>query len=223
MIKRQKQFSVEIVKAVLAVFVLLGGTHGGAFADEDCLMYKVSPKIVIKSPEWQKSVVQPLKPMNLLHGTVSATYVENYEIAVDSVAIEDGYCLVLKEVVATVGYSDFLVQIDARHIPGSCGYESTLAHEDEHIRVHLTTIDENAKEIKRSIGDGAESILPIFVKTLDDADKIMDHINYELQENPNIILMRQKISADQELRNKKIDQNEDNSRINECLLNQKNI
>ena len=40
------------------------------FAD-DCLDYKLTPKIIIKSPVWTKSVVQPLQKMDVLHGNVN--------------------------------------------------------------------------------------------------------------------------------------------------------
>lgn len=205
----------QIIKIAVAVFVL-SVICESAHADDDCLFYKVKPVVNVIVPEWKKSVVQPLKPMNLLHGNVSATYVENYELVAEPMAIEDGFCIVLQRVTATVGYNDFLVQIDSRHKPDSCGYAATLAHEDEHIKAHLITIDENQSDIHRAIEEAADAIIPQFIRNREEGDRIMDIINKQLNDNPNIILMRQKIQADQELRNKKIDQREDGARINQC-------
>ena len=115
----------------------------GAFASDDCLDYKLNPNITIKSPIWSKSVVQPLQKMDVLHGDVIATLVDEFEITADITSIEDGFCVALKDIDATIGYADFLVQIDISHRPESCSYNAILQHEDEHIRAYLSVIDDD--------------------------------------------------------------------------------
>ena len=44
----------------------------------DCLQYKLKPRIDINIPDWVKEVVQPRKPMDLWHGNVVATFVPLY-------------------------------------------------------------------------------------------------------------------------------------------------
>ena len=204
------------MKKIILLFIAIGTFHSALYADDDCLAYKVSPKVVVTAPEWKKEVVQPLKPMDLLHGNVVATLIENYSLEADYEEIEDGYCVVLNKISAAIGYNDFLVQIDSRHAPDECGYNVTLAHEDRHIAAHLSVIDDMSGEIKRSVSDAANAVMPIFARNAAEADAALDKMNTEIQNNPGIILMRQKIKAAEEIRNKKIDQNDDGSQFNKC-------
>lgn len=187
------------------------------FAYDDCLAYKLSPKITLDTPVWSKEVVQPLRHMDLLHGNVIATMVDNYDIVADITNIEDGYCVTLKSVFATVGYSDFLVQIDIRHQPDTCSYNAILSHEDEHIRAYLSVIDDSKKELKDSIYTAADSITPIFVRNASDIDAAITELNAELQAHPDLILIKQKIKAAEEIRNKRVDQHDTGETLRKCF------
>ena len=70
----------------------------GAGIADDCLDYKLTPKINVIIPTWEKQVVQPLKKMDVLHGNVIATMVDNYEITTDITSIEDGFCVASRHV-----------------------------------------------------------------------------------------------------------------------------
>lgn len=187
-----------------------------ALAD-DCLPYKLIPKIVLETPSWTKEVVQPLKEMDLFHGNVIATMSDNYEIVADITNIEDGFCVSLKSVYADVGYSNFLVQIDIRHQPNTCSYNTVLAHEDEHIRTYLSVIDDYKKELQDSIFNAADSIMPIFVRNESDIEYAIDELNAELQAHPDLILIKQKIKAAEEIRNKRIDQMDTGQNLKKCF------
>ena len=187
------------------------------FAYDDCLAYKLSPKITLDTPVWSKEVVQPLRHMDLLHGNVIATLVDNYDIVADITNIEDGYCVTLKSVFATVGYSCFLVQIDIRHQPDTCSYNAILSHEDEHIRAYLSVIDDYKKELKDSIYTAADSITPIFVRNASDIDAAITELNAELQAHPDLILIKQKIKAAEEIRNKRVDQHDTGETLRKCF------
>ncbi len=206
-----------MVKKLTVIFSLFGWFIFPLYAD-DCLSYKLNPKIEINAPVWHKEVVQPLKPMDLLHGNVVATLVENYEIVGDTTSIEDGFCISLKTVDATVGYSDFQVKIDARHIPDSCTYNAVLLHEDEHIRAYLSVIDDYKSDIGTAVYAAANSIMPVFVREESEIDSALDILNKQLQEHPEVILMRQKIQTEQEIRNKRIDQNNHNETLKQCMI-----
>jgi len=189
----------------------------GAFASDDCLNYKLTPNITVKSPVWTKSVVQPLQKMDVLHGNVIATLVDEFDITVDITSIEDGFCVALKNVDATIGYSDFLVQIDISHKPDTCSYNAILQHEDEHIRAYLSVIDDNQDLLKKYITTASDSIIPIFIKNEKDIEMAIDKLNNELQNHPNIILIKQKIHADEEIRNKHVDINDTGETLRKCL------
>lgn len=188
-----------------------------AVAGDDCLNYKLTPGISLVVPTWQKTVVQPLQKMDVLHGNVIATMVDNYEINTDITSIEDGFCVALKNVDAVIGYSDFLVQIDISHKPNSCSYNAILSHEDEHIRAYLSIIDDNYNLIKESLSSAANSITPVFVRNQSDIESAIDKLNDELQNHPDIILLKQKIKADEEIRNKHIDQQNNGRQLKSCL------
>ncbi len=188
-----------------------------ARADDDCLAYKIRPRITVGAPSWTKQVVQPLREMDLLHGDVIATLVDNYDITGDVTGIEDGFCVSLKSVAATVGYSDFLVQIDIRHQPDTCAYNAVLSHEDEHIRAYLSIIDDFQTELHDAIYSAADSVMPVFVRNEADIDSALDLLNQKLQSHPDVVLVKQKIKAAEEIRNKRVDTNDDGARLKQCI------
>ena len=205
------------MKKIIYTFLSLCFITHAANAMDDCLDYKLTPKINITSPNWSKSVVQPLKKMDVLHGNVIATLVDNFEITGDITSIEDGFCVALKNVDATIGYSDFLVQIDISHKPNTCSYNAILQHEDEHIRAYLSVIDDNQDLLKQSIKSAANSIVPIFVHDEKDIESAIDKLNYQLQNHPDIILLKQHIMTDEEIRNKYVDLNDNGETLRKCM------
>ena len=193
------------------------GFYNIANANE-CAIYKIKPKIVINTPDWTKTVVLPKKPLDLLHGNVVATMVDNYEINTTVTPVDNGFCVALKSVDAVIGYSDFLVQIDIRHNPKTCSYNAILGHENKHIDAYLSVIDDNKTDLHNAVYSAADSIMPIFVKNKSDIDSAVEKINDELQSHPDIVLTMQKIHAAEEIRNKSVDQSEDYSELKKCLL-----
>lgn len=188
-----------------------------AFAD-DCVSYKLKPNITVSQPSWEKDVVQPLKPMDLFHGNVVATMVDNYDITADITSIEDGFCVGIKNVDAVIGYSNFLVQIDIRHIPNTCSYNVILNHEDQHIRSYLSIIDDLYNDINSDIFSAANSVMPVFVQNSSDIDSAINELNEKLQNHPDMILMKQKIKAAEEIKNKAVDQNTTDDELKRCFL-----
>lgn len=188
-----------------------------ANAADDCLGYKISPIINLKQPEWEENIIQPLEHTDILHGDVIATLVNEFEITGDITSIEDGFCVALKNIDATIGYSDFMVQIDIFYQKDSCEYNAILQHEDEHIRAYLSVIEDNQDLFKKSIQSAAESITPIFVKNEQDIESAIDKLNEQLQNHPDIILLKQKIKADEEIRNKYVDLNDTGKTLKKCF------
>ena len=203
---------IKILYLLVCVFPI------AARAYDDCLPYKLTPKITLDVPEWSKEVVQPLQHMDLLHGNVLATLVDNYDIVADITNIEDGYCVSLKSVDATVGYSNFLVQIDIRHMPESCTYNAILSHEDQHIRAYLSVIDDFTPELMNAVYTAADSITPIFVQNASDIDAAITELNAELQAHPDLILVKQKIKAAEEIRTKRVAQHDHGQSLQKCFI-----
>ena len=205
------------MKKIIYIFLSLFIFVSNAFASDDCLAYKLIPKITVKSPVWSKSVVQPLQNMDVLHGKVIATMVDEFDITSDITSIEDGFCVALKNVDVTIGYSDFLVQVDISHKPNTCSYNAIVQHEDEHIRAYLSVIDDNEDLLKKSIKSAANSIIPVFVKDEKDIESAIDKLNDKLQNHPDIILLKQQLKADEEIRNKNVDLNDDGRTLKKCF------
>lgn len=206
------------MKNFIYIFLSLFVFITNVFAGDDCLNYKLNPDITVKIPVWNKSVVQPLQNMDVLHGEVIATLVDEFEITADITSIEDGFCVALKNVDATIGYSDFLVQIDISHRPNTCSYNAILQHEDEHIRAYLSVIDDNMDLIKKSVKIASDTIIPVFVKNEKDIESAIDKLNDELQHHPDIILLKQQIRADEEIRNNYVDLNDTGETLKKCQI-----
>ncbi len=207
------------MRARLTILIITLGCVVGAAHADDCLVYKLTPRITLDAPQWTKEVVHPLAPMDLLHGNVVATMVDNYEIIGDVTPIEDGYCVALKNVAATVGYENFLVQIDMRHRPDTCSYNAILAHEDEHIRAYLSVMDDLRADLKNSIYSAAASVMPIFVPMESDINDAIDTLHQKFVSHPDLILARQKIKAAEEIRNKSVDSHDDGTALRACFEN----
>lgn len=188
---------------------------GTCFA-ADCVAYKKLPAIYINTPDWSKTIVQPRKEMDLLHGNVVATMVDNYQINADVVPVDGGFCVGLKSVNAVVGYNDFVVNIDIRNVPETCEYNAVLAHEDKHIKTYLSVIDDFKGELQKSVYSAAQSVMPQFVKSRDMVDSVVDDMNMQLQSHPDVVLVKQKIFADVEIKNKQIDRMESGEELKKC-------
>lgn len=186
---------------------------------DDCLSYKIIPNVKISAPEWRRDVVQPLGQMDYMHGNVIATLAENFDITGDTIMVEDGVCVILKSIDAEFGYSDFQVNIDSRHIRNSCTYNAVLAHEDEHIRAYLSVAHDMSADIKSAVQTAANSVMPIFIGVGGRASDVLDELHKRIESHPEIILIRQKIRAEQELRNKRIDQVDKGAQLKKCLGN----
>ena len=188
----------------MSVFVVTN-----AFGEDKCVAYKTRPLVRINKPNWVKKVGQPLKMMDLYHGNVVATLVDEYDIIVniDELPDNEGYCVGIKDINAIIGYSDFLVKIDMRHSLDSCSYKTVLEHEGEHITAYLSVIDDFQDDLKNSVYNAANSIIPIYVKDEADIGSAIDDLNNKLQTHPDLILVKQKISAEEEIRNVKVDEN----------------
>jgi hypothetical protein len=189
-----------------------------AFAN-NCVQFKKVPNITVAIPEWEKSVVQPRTPMDLFHGKVIATFSEEYSLLVEADPTEGGYCVILAGVEASIGYTEFLVQIDSRHRPESCAYNVILEHEKLHIAAHLSVLDDFAGDIKQSIAAAANSVMPIFVPDGAGFDSALDRMQQRLHSHPDIVLMKQKIDAESSIRNRQIDIRDDGRRVRECWAN----
>ena len=71
--------------------------------------------------------------------------------------------------------------------------------------------------IKQSLTSAANSITPIFVKNQSDIEYAIDKLNDEIQTHPDVILLKQQLKAEEEIRNKRVDQNDNNNHLKSCI------
>ncbi len=184
---------------------------------DSCLVFKNIPRVFIDVPDYTVQVVQPNKKMDLWHGNVIATMVDNYDIITDVKPVDDGFCVILKTVNSVFGYNDFLVNIDIIHEPNTCTYNAILSHEKKHIKQYISVINDFKKELQNSLFNAADSIMPIFIQSKSDVDLAVNKMNTELQNHPELILIKQKIKAAEEIKNKKVDQNNNKQELEKCF------
>jgi len=72
-------------------------------------------------------------------------------------------------------------------------------------------------DLHQVIYDAADSVMPMFIKSRDDVDMAIEKINNQLQNYPDLILIKQKIKAEEEIRNKRIDRYEDGTDLIKCF------
>lgn len=204
-----------MVKFLLFIFIGLYTSSGVA---NDCLDFKQEPKISVIKPSVDINVIQPDVVMDLSHhGNVSANLSEQYSIVAEMTFVKTGFCVSLSEIDMTFGYKDFLVKIDNSYQKNSCAYDAVLNHEKKHINTYLSVIDDFQGELKNALFTAADSVMPIFIEKKSDFDGAVEMMNKELQAHPDLILVKQKIKAAEEIRNKKIDQVEDGSELMKCF------
>ena len=181
---------------------------------DECVKYKKTPFINIKNPEWTKTVVLSDEPMDeyqgkhfsfKLHGITETSFIEKYEIDFNIIPESDGYCVVINGVDVVVGYENFLIKIDKSH-----------KHEEKHIDAYLSILKDMEPDIKNSVFNAINSVMPMFAPNIPAIDDLLDEFYKKMENHPELVLLNQKISAAQDIRNKRIDQDEDNYELKRC-------
>lgn len=192
---------------------------------DDCIQYKKTPFVNIKNPEWTKTVVLSDEPMDeykgknfsfKLHGITETSFMEKYEIDFNVIPEQDGYCLVINGADVLIGYENFLVKIDKSHKVNSCSYNAVLKHEEKHIDAYLSILKDMEPDIKNSIFNAMNSMMPMYAPDFESIDSLVDELYKKIEKHPELVLLNQKISAAQEIRNKRIDQDENNYELKRC-------
>lgn len=182
----------------------------------NCVSYKTTPIIDLDKPEYETSVFLSHETLDMLHGHVEANLIHNYDLILEMLPTDGGYCVVLKKIEALFGFDKFDVEIDKEHELNSCAYNAVLNHEEKHIDVYLNIIEEFKSEIHDSLFTAADSVMPIFIENESDINFAFEELNQEFASHPDLLLVAQKVNAAQEIRNKQIDQNENNSELYSC-------
>ena len=109
-----------------------------------------------------------------------------------------------------------MVKIDKSHEINSCSYNAVLKHEEKHIDAYLSILTDMEIDIKNSVFNAMNSVMPICAPDMESIDSLLDDLYKKLENHPELVLLHQKIHAAQEIRNKRIDQDEDNHELKMC-------
>lgn len=184
----------------------------------NCLDFKVKPEIDIVKPEYVVKVEQPDQEMDLTtHGHVQSSFISQYHIAAESTFIKTGFCVALKRIDVTLGYNEFLVNIDKNYIPGTCAYDAVMAHEQKHIDTYLSVLDGFQADIKKAVTVAADSVMPVFVERSSEINGAIEQMYEDLYSHPDLVLLNQKIRAAEEIKNNQVDQNETGADLKKCF------
>ena len=187
-----------------------------AHSAKACIQHKQTPVINFSLPAYTIKV-ERIDLGGNLHGMVSARFQESYTITVDAVPVRGGgYCVALTAVDARAGYTEFIIKIDKRYASGSCEYEIIMAHEMRHVNAYIDTISNFSDALASTIFNAANSVKPRKLCSGCDIDEIIDTMKYEIFSHPEMTLLRQRINATIEFKNRQIDAGHDHTQIARC-------
>lgn len=188
-----------------------------AFANA-CLEHKQDVVVNVELIQPKTNIVQDDGLADMWHGLVEAAWVNQYDVGFFVQPVKNGICVGINSVDLDMGYEEFNVKIDVRHKKDSCSYNAVLEHEQKHIDVYNRVANEFMPDIKKSVEHTTDSIFPIFVKTYDEVKNATAELKDKFFNHPDLVVMMQKLEAAQEIRNKKIDQEETGEGLKKCMF-----
>ncbi len=89
------------------------------------------------------------------------------------------YCVHLESVDAVLGYDDLRVYVARRYRPGSCAHANVLDHENRHVSIFRTTLEQYAPRLRRLLVDSAARLGPVISLSPNDGAR---HLQSALQD-----------------------------------------
>ena len=183
-----------------------------------CLEHKQKSDISVDLITPKTNIMQDDGLVDMWHGLVEAAWVNQYDVGFFVQPVKNGVCVGINSVNLDIGYEEFNVKIDIRHKKDSCSYNAVLAHEKKHIDVYNKVASEYLPDFKRSLESATDSIFPIFVKTYDEVKNATTELKEKFFNHPELVVLMQRLEAAQEIRNKRIDQEETGDDLKKCML-----
>ncbi|MDR1697276.1 MAG: hypothetical protein LBR41_03620 [Rickettsiales bacterium] len=184
-----------------------------------CSEFKVRPDVEITQigAETKRVFVElPRGENGMIHGTTRATVSQKFGIEISYAPVADRFCVVLTDVDAEIGYSEFLIELDQDLESGTCEYDIVAAHEDEHMSAYAKVLRNNWAALTDAIRAAADAVAPISVASDTDIESAADEMQKQIANDTEFQLVMQKIAAEQEIENRRIDTRGDALKINKC-------
>ena len=127
----------------------------------------------------QRAMAQGWHPIGLTRGEIKMSINVNtrsYPVA------KNKFCARLTSVEATVGYDDLHVYVANRYRPGSCQYQSVLAHEQLHVRAFEDAVRKHAPRMEAHLRKVARGLPPLVAASPESAaERFKERMQKELQ------------------------------------------
>ena len=81
---------------------------------------------------------------------------------------DNGYCVYLTEIDFTFEFKDLFIFVAKEYPRGSCRYNTTLAHEMQHVNLYKASFTRHAPALKATLEAAARSLPPLWVPSQQD-------------------------------------------------------
>ncbi len=129
--------------------------------------------------EQQRSLAKGWHPIGLTRGEIK--YTTNVAVKTYTMG-KNKHCAHLASVEAKVGHDDLHIYIANRYRPGSCQYQSILAHEQMHVRAFQDAIQKHAPRMEAHLHKVVTGLPPMTAASPESAAaRFRDRMQRELQ------------------------------------------
>ena len=88
---------------------------------------------------------------------IGVTYTKN---------VKNEYCIGLRSVAVQIGYPSFDIYVARKLKPGSCSYNTTMAHEQKHVEIYRAQLQRFLPWFRRQLNQSVKKIPPILSSSL---------------------------------------------------------
>jgi hypothetical protein len=93
---------------------------------------------------------------------IGVTYTKN---------VKNEYCIGLRSVAVQIGYPSFDIYVARKLKPGSCSYNTTMAHEQKHVEIYRAQLQRFLPWFRRQLNQSVKKIPPILSSSLKAGNK----------------------------------------------------
>lgn len=187
------------------------------FADDVCSKYKFDVDVNVKNTTEYKAVIKQSSE-NMVGRMGETVYQTTYssKLLLINIPVKNGFCASLRSVDIDINVPEFIININKRLKPNTCAYDIVLSHEQDHINVNKDIINNNLDNIKKSIISAVNTINPVFITDVKDAEKIQKEIQEKIESFNDVKNIQQKIKNEIYKNNEDIDTRGDSFKVWKC-------
>lgn len=187
------------------------------FAEDICSKYKFDVDVNVQN----KTVYNPVIKMseeNMVGKMGETLYQTSYasKILLINIPVKNGFCVSLRSVDIDINVPEFTIILDKRLKKYKCAYDIVLSHEQDHVNVNKSVINNNIDNIKKAVLSAVSAINPVFITDIKDAEKIQKEIQEKIESFKDVKDIQQKIKTEMDKNNEDIDTRGDSFNVWKC-------